>query len=81
MLRDGAKPPVQCRVKSGDDVAFPPFPDIAENNPGPLRRVLYTLLMRRYAATPATYDSSESECEDLGQFDCANEAGHLCRSI
>ena len=81
MFRDSTKPPVQCGVESGDDVALPPFPDIAEDNPGPLCRVLYPLLMRGGTATPVTYNSSESECKDLGQFDCTNEAGHLCRSI
>lgn len=81
MLRDCAKPPVQCGVESGDDVALPPFPNISEDNPGPLRRILYILLMRGDAATSTTYNSSESKCKDLRQFDCANEAGHLCWSI
>ena len=78
MLRDSTKPPVQCGVKRSDDVALPPFPDIAENDPGPLRRVLRTLLMRGDVEAPATYNSTESECKDLGQFDRTNEAGHLC---
>ena len=81
MLRDSAKPPVQRRVKSCDDVALPPFPDIAEDDPGPFCRVLCTPLIRGGAATPATYNCSESECKDLGQFYHTNKAGHLRRLI
>lgn len=81
ILWDCAKPPVQGGVKSGDDIALPLLPNVTEENPGSLRRVLYILLMRGGAATPATYNGPESECEDLGQFDYANEAGHLRRPI
>lgn len=82
MLRDSVQPPVQRGFKSSDDILFPPFSDIAEENLRPFCRVLCTiLLIMGSMTTPTTYNSSESKCKDLGQFYHANEAGHMCWTV
>lgn len=67
MLRDSVRPPVQSGLDGGDNVLLPPFSDITEENPRSFRRILcIVLLMRANTTKFATYNSSESKCEDMG---------------
>lgn len=81
MVRDTLQPPVQRRFKSDNNVLLPSFSDVAEENSTPLRRVLRAVLMKRNVATTGTYNGPESKCKNLGQFDQANEARHLCWTV